>query len=67
MSGQGKAVKILLTFVMISMLSGCVTYYYPETALQDGVYYAHDDPEYVSSSAAYSYYPWATMDYFYLG
>lgn len=58
--------KILLTFVMISLLGGCVTYYYPETALQDGVYYAQDDPSYVTRPHSY-YYPWSSMDYFYLG
>jgi hypothetical protein len=47
-----------------------VTYYYPETALENGVYYAEDDPSYVISSDGYyaaTYYPWSSLDYFYLG
>jgi len=61
--------KKLLTLGLTILLSGCVTYYYPETALEDGVYYAEDDPAYVIDSSGYvdaSYYPWASMDYFYL-
>jgi hypothetical protein len=52
------------------LLAGCVTYYYPETALEDGVYYAGDDPSYVFNSGDYSgvvYYPWSSLDYFYMG
>jgi len=51
-------------------LTGCVTYYYPDTALEDGVYYAEDDPSYVYNSGDYLddiYYPWLSLDYFYLG
>ncbi len=62
--------KKLLTLASILLLSGCVTYYYPETALEDGVYYAEDDPSYVIDSSGYvgvSYYPWSSLDYFYLG
>jgi len=62
--------KKLLTLSLILLLSGCVTYYYPQTALQDGVYYAEDDPSYVNESGGYvgsSYYPWSSLDYFYLG
>jgi len=62
--------KKLLTLSLILLLSGCVTYYYPQTALQDGVYYAEDDPSYVIDSGGYvgfSYYPWSSLDYFYLG
>ena len=61
--------KKLLTLGLTILLSGCVTYYYPETALEDGVYYAEDDPSYVIDSSGYvdaSYYPWSSMDYFYL-
>ena len=55
---------------LIIFLTGCVTYYYPETAFEDGVYYAEDDPSYVLNSSDYSgvvYYPWSSLDYFYMG
>jgi hypothetical protein len=61
--------KKLLILPLLLLLTGCVTYYYPETAFEDGVYYAQDDPSYVVSSGAYagmSHYPWASLDYFYL-
>ena len=61
--------KKLLILPLFFMLSGCVTYYYPETALKDGVYYAEDDPSYLVYSDTYrgtAYYPWASMDFFYL-
>jgi len=60
----------LLILPLLILLAGCVTYYYPETALEDGVYYAEDDPSYVLNSGDYSgvvYYPWSSLDYFYLG
>jgi len=60
---------MLISLLLVS-LSGCVTYYYPETALEDGVYYAADDPSYVLNSGDYTgvvYYPWSSLDYFYLG
>ena len=62
--------KKLLTLPLLTLLVGCVSYYYPQTALKDGVYYAEDDPTYVVSSGAYAgfaYYPWSSLDYFYLG
>ncbi len=62
--------KKLLILPLLVFLTGCVTYYYLETALEDGVYYAEDDPSYVVYSGAYSaafYYPWSSLDYFYLG
>lgn len=62
--------KKLLTLPFLILLVGCVSYYYPQTALKDGVYYAEDDPTYVVSSGAYvgvAYYPWSSLDYFYLG
>ena len=62
--------KKLLILPLIILLSGCVTYYYPETALEDGVYYAEDDPKYVVYRDPYpgrALYPWVSMDYFYLG
>ena len=55
---------------LLIFMAGCVTYYYPETALEDGVYYAEDDPSYVLNSGDYSgvvYYPWSSLDYFYMG
>lgn len=57
--------KKLLILPMLLLLSGCVTYYYPETALKDGVYYAQDDPSYVGDIETI-YYPWGSLDYFYL-
>lgn len=57
--------KKLLTLSFIILLSGCVTYYDPQTALEDGVYYAEDDPFYVMDSGG-AYYPWSSLDYFYL-
>ena len=62
--------KKLLILPLMALLSGCVTYYYPETALEDGVYYAEDDPAYTVYSDGYvgvGYYPWYSLDYFYLG
>ncbi len=75
--------KKLMIIPLLLLLSGCVTYYYPESGVRDGVYYAQDDPSYVddsyiTGSAVYStgyadyagyadYYPWASLDSFYLG
>lgn len=62
--------KKLLILPLLVILTGCVTYYYPDTALEDGVYYAEDDPSYAVYPDAYAgvaYYPWSSLDYFYLG
>jgi len=62
--------KKLLILPFLILLTGCVSYYYPQTALKDGVYYAEDDPSYVVYSNSYSgiaYYPWYSLDYFYMG
>lgn len=62
--------KKLLILPLLVLLTSCVTYYYPETALEDGVYYAEDDPSYVVYQGGYpyvDYYPWSSLDYFYLG
>jgi len=62
--------KKLLILPLLAFLTGCVTYYYPETALEDGVYYAEDDPSHAVYSGGYvnnAYYPWSSLDYFYLG
>jgi hypothetical protein len=62
--------KRLLILPFLVLLTSCVTYYYPQTALQDGVYYAEDDPSYVVYSNSYAgvaYYPWSSLDYFYMG
>ncbi len=62
--------KKLLILPLLVLLSGCVTYYYPETALEDGVYYAEDDPSYnvyQGHYPGYAYYPWSSLDYFYMG
>jgi hypothetical protein len=61
--------KKLLILLLLVLLSGCVSYYHPETALVDGVYYAEDDPSYVVYQGGYpgAYYPWSSLDYFYMG
>lgn len=62
--------KKLLILPLLVLLTSCVTYYYPETALEDGVYYAEDDPSYNVYQGyypGYTYYPWSTLDYFYMG
>lgn len=62
--------KKLLFLPLLVLMTSCVTYYYPETAVEDGVYYAEDDPSYVVYSEPYvgaSYYPWSSLDYFYMG
>jgi len=62
--------KKLLISPLILLLTACVSYYYPQTALEDGVYYAEDDPAYDNYTYSYagaSYYPWHSLDYFYLG
>jgi hypothetical protein len=61
--------KKLLILPLLILLGSCVSYYHPETALVDGVYYAEDDPSYVVYQDAYSgaYYPWSSLDYFYMG
>jgi len=62
--------KKFLILLLLVFLTGCVTYYQPETALENGVYYAEDDPSYVLNSSDYSgviVYPWSSLDYFYLG
>jgi len=62
--------KKLIIFLLPVLLTACVRYYTPETAIEDGVYYAEDDPSYVLNSGDYTgvvYYPWSSLDYFYLG
>jgi hypothetical protein len=61
--------KKLLLMSLLLALAGCVTYYEPQVAIEDGVYYAEDDPAYINNAYSYSsvYYPWSSMDYFYLG
>jgi len=67
--------KKILILLLLSLLSGCVTYYTPEVVVEDGVYYAQDDPAYINNAyvsgsyyyAGAAYYPWWSMDYFYLG
>ena len=63
--GVGVSMKKLLILPLLLLLSGCVTYYHPQTAMKDGIYYAEDDPSYVVDSRD-MYYPWASLDYFYL-
>ena len=62
--------KKLLILPLLVLLTACVQYYYPETAMEDGVYYAEDDPKYMvfqGGDPGAMYYPWASLDYFYLG
>lgn len=62
--------KKLLLIPLFLLFSGCVSYYTPVNAIEDGVYYAEDDPVYNNTAYVYnydSYYPWASLDYFYLG
>jgi len=62
--------KNLLILPLLVLLTACVTYYDPETALEDGVYYAGNDLSYVLNADPYagvSYYPWSSLDHFYLG
>jgi len=62
--------KQLILILLFVLLTGCVKYYQPETAYEDGVYYAEDDPAYILNSSDYSgvvYYPWSSLDYFYVG
>jgi hypothetical protein len=75
------ALRLAALALLLPMLSSCVTYYYPApqyvdgaydpaTGSTEGVYYASDDPGYTVSSIDYvgvSYYPWWSVDYFYLG
>lgn len=62
--------KNLLILLLLLLLTSCVTYYTPETAMEDGIYYAEDDPAYVVFQDGYpggAYYPWTSLDYFYMG
>ncbi len=62
--------KKLLILPLLVLLTACVQYYSPETAMEDGVYYAEDDPKYMvfqGGDPGAVYYPWASLDYFYLG
>lgn len=61
--------KLIVLFLLVC-LTGCVKYYSPETAYEDGVYYAEDDPAYILNAGDYTgvvYYPWSSLDYFYMG
>jgi len=68
-------IRNLLLLPLLALLAGCVTYYYPAPeATSDGVYYAQEEPAYqpaysgyATAYAAPAYYPWWSMDYFYLG
>jgi hypothetical protein len=65
-----KLLKTLLLAPLLLALTGCVTYYYPAVDTSDGVYYAAEDPAYAGNSSDYvsvRYYPWWSVDYFYLG
>lgn len=64
--------KKWLMLPVLALLTACVSYYTPEAGLEDGVYYPGDDPAYRYNSDDYNnfnvvFYPWASLDYFYLG
>lgn len=62
----------LLMLPLLALLTACVSYYQPGSALEDGVYYAEDDPDYRLNSDDFYYaravvYPWSSIDSFYFG
>jgi hypothetical protein len=62
--------KKLLILLSLTWLTGCVTYHYPETTLEDDVYYGGDGVVYAifpDRNTGVTYYPWSSLDYFYLG
>ena len=62
--------KKLMLIPLLTILSGCATYYYPAVESSDGAYYAEQDQNYTDYSGSYAnarYYPWWSVDYFYLG
>jgi len=63
-------VKNWLLIPLLTVLSGCVSYYYP-AEVTDDVYYRDERPvvrtDYSSSFASANYYPWWSVDYLYLG
>jgi len=61
-----------LVLPVLALLTACVSYYQPESALEDGVYYPEDDPAYRYNTDDYYYsrvvvYPWSSLDSFYFG
>jgi hypothetical protein len=63
-------VKKLLILLALIWLTGCVSYYYPEPSVEDDGYYLGEAPtamDYPDRFARFSYYPWSSLDYFYLG
>lgn len=73
--------KKLMLIPLFAILSGCVSYYYPEAEtylqvanddvyLEEEVYIEEAASDYIGKSISYSnasYYPWWSLDYFYLG
>ncbi len=60
--------KKLLLLPLLLLLSACVTYDYPEGVEESDVYYTEDAPGYVANLPSNTdYYPWASLDTFYLG
>jgi len=64
--------KRWLLLPLMAMLTACVSYYQPEAAFEDGVYYPEDDPAYRYNADDFYYtrvavYPWASLDGFYFG
>jgi len=57
---------------MLALLTACVSYYQPESGLEDGVYYAEADTAYRYNADDFYYaravvYPWTSIDTFYFG
>jgi hypothetical protein len=68
--------KKLLPILLLLLLPGCVSYYYPQVVANDEVYESYEeeyvDPayhesDYSSHYSAANVYPWWSLDYFYLG
>lgn len=60
----------LFALPMLVMLTACVSYYQPQYALEDNVYYPENDPSYIYNPDDVNrivYYPWSSLDYFYFG
>ncbi len=63
--------KLMLQLVLLLLaLSGCATYYYPAPHRAGETFYVVEEPARIRHSspfAAERYYPWWSVDYFYLG
>ncbi len=67
--------RSLMLIPLLALMMGCVTYYYPGLETPETVYYSTNDTVYDDYGGAVvthdyttsRYYPWWSMDYFYLG